>query len=66
MAAAVARTYEWFEVHSGWAPPDPQTLADWLAEGGSRAPDECWVPGDRACPHGLAPWHLVLAEVDAR
>ncbi len=61
-AGAVARTHEWFERHSGWAPPDPETLTDWLADGGARAPDECWVhPPEGTCPHGLATWPTILA-----
>lgn len=60
------RTFDWFEVNSGWAPPDPETLADWLADGGCRAPDECWVAPDQACPHGLASWLAILAVVDDR
>ena len=58
--AAVARTHAWFEVHSGWAPPDECTLAEWLADGVCRAPDECLVTPDGWCPHGLASWKLVL------
>ena len=65
-AEAVQATFDWFEVNSGWAPPDPHTMADWAAEGGCRAPDECWVALDGWCEHGLASWHLVLAAVDAR
>jgi hypothetical protein len=67
--AALARTHDWFEWNSGWAPPDPHTLGDWEAEASSRAPDECWVALRGICPHGLASWHLVLealADHDAR
>ncbi len=59
-------TFAWFEVNSGWAPPDPETLREWLADDGCRAPDDCWVAYDGFCEHGLASWHLVLAEVDER
>jgi hypothetical protein len=59
-AAALAATHAWFEVNSGWAPPDPETLADWAAEGACRAPDECWVARHGTCRHGLASWQVVL------
>lgn len=64
-AEALARTHEWFEVNSGWAPPDPETLADWAREGACRAPDECWVDLDGSCPHGLASWRVVLDDLAA-
>lgn len=60
VSAAVARTHAWFEDHSGWAPPDPDTLAEWLADGMCRAPDECLVAPEGWCEHGLASWKLVL------
>jgi hypothetical protein len=28
--SAVHNAHEWFEVNSGWAPPDSDTLAEWL------------------------------------
>ena len=59
------RTRAWFEVNSGWAPPDEETLADWLVEGGSRCPDDCWADADGECAHGLATWATLLA-VQAR
>lgn len=59
-ATAVANTHEWFERHSGWAPPDEGTLAEWLADGVGRAPDDCLVTPDGWCEHGLASWRLVL------
>jgi len=62
---AVRRTRAWFEVNSGWAPPDEETLADWLVEGGSRCPDDCWTDADGECDHGLATWATLL-EVQAR
>lgn len=65
-AAAVDATYAWFEVNSGWAPPDPHELEEWLADGVCRAPDDCLVAPDGWCEHGLASWKLVLAEVDRR
>jgi len=57
---ALRATYEWFEHHGGWAPPDPETLADWLAEGICRCPDDCLVAPDDTCEHGLASWQAVL------
>ena len=62
---AVRRTRAWFEVNSGWAPPDAETLADWLVEGASRCPDDCWTDADGECEHGLATWATLLA-VQAR
>lgn len=56
--------YEWFHHNSGWAPPDPDTLAEWEADGVSKAPDDCLVAVDGWCEHGLASWHLVLRTVD--
>ena len=67
LGSALARTHDWFEVNSGWAPPDPETLDDWAAEGGGRAPDECWVATRGICDHGLVSWQVVLdalAELD--
>lgn len=65
-ARAVAATYLWFEVNSGWAPPDEHELADWLADGVCRAPDDCLVDPAGWCEHGLASWKLVLDVVDQR
>jgi hypothetical protein len=59
----LARTHDWFEAHSGWAPPDPETLADWAREGACRAPDECWVALRGTCEHGLVSWQVVLDEL---
>lgn len=63
---AVDNAYEWFEHNSGWAPPDPDTLADWQQDGMSRSPDDCLVAPDGWCEHGLASWPLVLAAADDR
>ena len=63
-AEAVGNAYAWFEVNSGWAPPDAQTLDDWLGDGVCRSPDECLVVPDGWCEHGLASWALILADVD--
>ena len=59
-AGAVRATHDWFEHHSGWAPPDVDTLDEWLADGVCRAPDECLVTPDGWCEHGLASWALIL------
>ena len=56
----VRAVHEWFERNSGWAPPDDETMADLLAEGLSRCPDDCLVAYDARCEHGLASWWLVL------
>ncbi|WP_426573274.1 hypothetical protein [Aquihabitans sp. McL0605] len=63
LAQALAATHAWFEVNSGWAPPDPETMADWADEGSCRAPDECWTPLHGVCRHGLASWQVVLDEL---
>ena len=57
---AVRNAHAWFEVNSGWAPPDTETLADWVADGVCRCPDECLVAHDAWCEHGLASWWLIL------
>ena len=64
LAAALLATHEWFAVESGWAPPDPETLTDWAAEGACRAPDECWVALRGTCRHGLVSWQVVLDELE--
>ncbi len=58
---AVTNAHAWFEANSGWAPPDEDTLADWLADGVCRCPDECLVGIGGWCAHGLAGWDLILA-----
>jgi hypothetical protein len=58
---AVGNTHAWFEHNSGWAAPDADTLAEWVAAGVCRCPDECLVDPDGWCKHGLASWALVLA-----
>lgn len=63
LAAALARTHDWFEANSGWAPPDPETLEDWAVEGACRAPDDCWTPLHGVCRHGLVSWQIVLDEL---
>ena len=61
---AVDAAHRWFENHGGWAPPDEDTLTDWLADGVCRCPDECLVEPARWCSHGLASWWLVLRTLD--
>lgn len=61
---AVHSTHRWFERNSGWAPPNPDTLAEWLAAGICRCPDECEVAPAAPCPHGLASWWLILRTLD--
>lgn len=63
-ATAVQNAHEWFEHNSGWAPPDADTLAEWIADDFCRAPDECATTPDGWCPHGLASWALILAALD--
>lgn len=58
--AAIARAHEWFEHHSGWAPPDEGTLEEWAADGFGRAPDDCPTAPRGWCEHGLASWQLIL------
>lgn len=57
---ALAVTHEWFDRNSGWAPPDEGTMAEWLADGVCRCPDECLVAPAGCCEHGLASWAIVL------
>lgn len=62
--SAIRNAHVWFESNSGWAPPDPDTLADWLADGVCRCPDECLVAPGGWCEHGLASWLLILDDAD--
>jgi hypothetical protein len=57
---AISNAHAWFEHNSGWAPPDVDTLAEWVADGVCRCPDECLVAPERWCEHGLASWWLIL------
>ena len=59
-ADAVRNALDWFEVNSGWAPPDEDTLAEWVADGVCRCPDDCLVTPEGWCEHGLASWRLIL------
>lgn len=63
-ATAVQNAHRWFEVNSGWAPPDVDTLGEWLADGVCRCPDECLVAPSSWCVHGLASWWLILRALD--
>jgi len=58
---AIANAHAWFEANSGWAPPDEDTLAEWVDDGVCRCPDDCLVAPDDWCEHGLASWWLILA-----
>src|SRR2546426_4121486 len=49
---AVRNAHVWFETNSGWAPPDADTLAEWVADGVCRCPDDCLVAPEGWCEHG--------------
>ena len=57
---AIRNAHVWFEHNSGWAPPDEDELAEWVADGVCRAPDHCLVTPLGYCEHGLASWWLIL------
>ncbi|MDQ1377636.1 MAG: hypothetical protein QOE15_1809 [Acidimicrobiaceae bacterium] len=61
---AVRNAHTWFEDNSGWAPPDEDTLAEWLADDVCRCPDECLVKPSGWCRHGLASWYLILTAME--
>ena len=63
-AWAIRNAHEWFEVNSGWAPPDEDELAEWLADGVCKSPDDCRVSPEGWCRHGLASWWLILRELE--
>ena len=63
-AEALRTTHAWFEVNSGWAPPDPDILAEWCAEGVCRCPDGCLVTPEGICEHGLASWWVIVSELE--
>jgi len=63
-AEAVRNAHSWFEVNSGWAPPDDETLTEWIEDGVCRCPDECLVAPDGWCEHGLASWWLILTSLN--
>jgi len=64
IANAIANAHAWFEHHSGWAPPDADTLAEWVDDGVCRCPDECLVAPEGWCEHGLASWPLILSVIE--
>ena len=57
---AIRNAHVWFEHNSGWAPPDEDELAEWVADGVCRCPDHCLVAPTGHCEHGLASWWLIL------
>jgi hypothetical protein len=59
---AIRNAHDWFEVNSGWAPPDQETLDEWAADGICLAPDECEVVPEGWCEHGMASWALILRD----
>ena len=65
-AEAVRNAHDWFELNSGWAPPDDLTLAEWVADGVCRSPDDCLVTPEGWCRHGLASWWLILEDLASR
>jgi hypothetical protein len=56
----VRAAHEFFERESGWAPPTTVTLAEWLADGTCRCPDDCFAAPQGWCEHGIASWWLIL------
>ena len=46
------------------AQPDDDNLAEWVADGVCRCPDECIVAPDGWCEHGLASWWLIVQSLD--
>jgi hypothetical protein len=63
-AEAVRNAFAWFEVNSGWAQPDDESLAEWVADGVCRCPDDCIVAPAGWCQHGLASWWLIVQALD--
>src|SRR5438552_1439275 len=63
-AEAIRNAHAWFEVNSGWAPPDGDTLGEWIADDVCRCPDDCLVAPDGVCEHGLASWWLILKALE--
>jgi hypothetical protein len=61
---AVKHAITWFEVNGGWAPPDHDTLLEWVADGVCRCPDDCIVAPDTWCEHGLDSWWLISEALD--
>ena len=63
-AQAISNAHEWFAVNSGWAPPDPDELSEWMADDVCRCPDDCLVAPEAWCSHGLASWYLILGALE--
>ena len=63
-AEAIRNAHAWFEVNSGWAPPDDDTLGEWIADDVCRCPDGCLVAPEGVCEHGLASWWLILKALE--
>ena len=61
---AIRNAHQWFEVNSGWAPPDPDELSEWMADDVCRCPDDCLVAPEGWCAHGLASWYLILGALE--
>ncbi|MDQ1466287.1 MAG: hypothetical protein QOH10_702 [Actinomycetota bacterium] len=61
---AVRNAHDWFEHNSGWAPPDDETLVEWIADGLCRCPDDCIATPGGWCEHGLASWWLIMRALD--
>ena len=61
-AEAVRTAHDFFERNSGWAPPNSDTLEEWVADGVCRCPDDCLVTPDGWCEHGIASWKLILEQ----
>ena len=41
--------------------PTPETMMEWVDEGGTRATDGCWLGQDvEACEHGHTSWAIAL------
>jgi hypothetical protein len=59
-AQGIRNAHAWFESNSGWAQPDDEDLAEWVADGVCRSPDNCLVAPSGTCEHGLASWWLIL------
>lgn len=62
---AIRNAHDWFGLNSGWAPPEVDELAEWLADGVCRCPDDCLVEPSAWCSHGLASWWLILHALEA-
>lgn len=63
-AEAIRNAHAWFEHNSGWAPPDEDHLAEWVADGVCLCPDACIAAPEGWCEHGLASWWLILGDLD--